>query len=73
MFNSRRAYTGVLKDFFEGQILPNQSLFSPNEHCEKVLEMIPDESEFYLLLRLTMVRDLVTLGEQVYCYILRFA
>ncbi|KAK7855212.1 dna primase small subunit [Quercus suber] len=34
----------VLEEFFEGNLLSNQSLFSTEERYEKILEMIPDES-----------------------------
>ncbi|KAJ7515196.1 hypothetical protein O6H91_22G005100 [Diphasiastrum complanatum] len=39
-----RAYTDVLKPYFEEQILPNQSLLSSEEHYEKILQMIPDDA-----------------------------
>ncbi|CAM6096530.1 unnamed protein product [Calypogeia fissa] len=39
-----RAYVDVLKQFFEEQILLKQTLLHPEEHYEKVLELIPDES-----------------------------
>ncbi|XP_065880082.1 uncharacterized protein [Euphorbia lathyris] len=39
-----RAYSEVLKDFFETKLLSYQKLFSTEERYEKILEMIPDES-----------------------------
>lgn len=39
----RRSYTDVLKDFFEGEFVTKQNLFSREERYEKILEMIPDE------------------------------
>ncbi|CAO2819201.1 unnamed protein product [Amaranthus hypochondriacus] len=39
-----RAYTDVLRKYFEEIILSSQNLLSSEERYEKVLEMIPDES-----------------------------
>ncbi|CAI0456179.1 unnamed protein product [Linum tenue] len=39
-----RSYTEVLKDLFEQTLLSSQQIFSTEDKCEKVLEMIPDES-----------------------------
>ncbi|CAN1235465.1 DNA primase small subunit [Linum perenne] len=39
-----RCYTKVLKDLFENQLLSSQQIFSTEEKCEKILDMIPDES-----------------------------
>ncbi|CAM6093278.1 unnamed protein product [Calypogeia fissa] len=39
-----RAYVDILKQFFEEQILLKQTLLHPEEHYEKVLELIPDDS-----------------------------
>ncbi|GAB2235461.1 hypothetical protein Droror1_Dr00025886 [Drosera rotundifolia] len=39
-----RAYTEVLKDFFEKRWLTGQNILSIEERFEKILDMIPDES-----------------------------
>ncbi|XP_047329113.1 DNA primase small subunit [Impatiens glandulifera] len=39
-----RAYTEVLREYFEEKLLSSQQLFSSEERFEKILEMIPDES-----------------------------
>ncbi|CAA7043599.1 unnamed protein product [Microthlaspi erraticum] len=38
-----RSYVDFLKDFFEGELQANQSIFSSKEKYEKILEMISDE------------------------------
>ncbi|GMN31607.1 hypothetical protein TIFTF001_003326 [Ficus carica] len=39
-----RAYTDVLRNFFEMKLLSSQNLFSTEERYEKILDMIHDES-----------------------------
>jgi len=35
----------VLKTFFEDRLLLSQQLFSSEERCQKMLDLIPDESK----------------------------
>ncbi|XP_072976072.1 uncharacterized protein [Typha angustifolia] len=39
-----RSYTNVLKPFFEEKLLCSQKLFISEDKCQKILELIPDES-----------------------------
>ncbi|XP_078442244.1 DNA primase POLA3 [Wolffia australiana] len=39
-----RSYEDVLKDFFEKELLPAQSLLEDESRYEKILELIPDDS-----------------------------
>lgn len=43
----RRAYSEVLKDFFENKLLMCQNLLSTEERYEKILEMIPDGGTYF--------------------------
>ncbi|CAD6272448.1 unnamed protein product [Miscanthus lutarioriparius] len=39
-----RSYMDVLKTFFEDRLLLSQQLFSSEERCQKILDLIPDEN-----------------------------
>lgn len=41
----RRSYTDVLENFFEDKLLRSQQLFASEERCQKILDLIPDESK----------------------------
>jgi hypothetical protein len=41
----RRSYTDVLESFFEDKLLLSQQLFASEERCQKILDLIPDESK----------------------------
>lgn len=43
LYSHRRAYTDVLRNFFEMKLLSSQNLFSTEERYEKILDMIHDE------------------------------
>lgn len=41
----RRSYTDVLESFFEDKLLLSQQLFASEERCQKIFDLIPDESK----------------------------
>jgi hypothetical protein len=45
LFTCRRSYTDVLESFFEDKLLLSQQLFASEERCQKILDLIPDESK----------------------------
>jgi len=45
LFSCRRSYTDVLRSFFNDKLLLNQQLFASEERCQKILDLIPDESK----------------------------
>uniref|UniRef100_A0A7N1A1W3 DNA primase n=1 Tax=Kalanchoe fedtschenkoi TaxID=63787 RepID=A0A7N1A1W3_KALFE len=39
-----KAYSEVLRDFFEDNVLLNQELFATEDRCENILNLVPDEA-----------------------------
>lgn len=56
----RRSYTDVLRVIFEEKLLCSQDLFASEERYQKILELIPDESnELHLMKKLCQLNFVI--------------